>query len=77
MMKKKKKRQSVNCWPVWPGLAWSGLIIFVVLTAWGVEQIDTQSESEATVIRGGNGMAVMAQHKELNCVGCLTEGLTD
>lgn len=30
-----------------PGLVWDGLIIFVVLTAWGVEQIDTHSESEA------------------------------
>lgn len=29
------------------------------------------------MIRGGNGVAVMAQHKGLEgaCVGCLTDGL--
>lgn len=39
---KKKQRQSANCWSVRPGLVWSGLIISVGLTAWGVEQIRSE-----------------------------------
>lgn len=75
--KKKKKKKATSqllASLVWPGLVWSYHIRGSHSVGRGV---DTQSEGEATVIRGGNGMAVMAQHKEPACAGCLTEGLTD
>lgn len=79
--KKKKKRDNQSTagqsGQAWPGLVWSYHFRGSHCVGRGVDRYAVRERGEETVIRGGNGMAVMAQHRELACVGCLTEVLTD